>query len=149
MKTLLALLMLGSAIPAFADDHVIKPTCWEENINGQVQRHCEVKRADAPAAPRTPAQRPLYDTDQPVPPASAPQPGPAYYGRPPYPGYQTTLPPRSWPGVPQQGRNWANPCTPYVCGYGSPYGYGYPPPYYYGPGPGFAFQFGPFSIWVP
>jgi hypothetical protein len=122
-----------------ADDHMIRPTCWEENHNGTVERHCEVKRDDAPKPAQPPARRPLYDADQPVPPPAA---------APPYPGYQTTLPPRYWPGVPQQGRNWANPCTPYVCGYGSPYGYGYPPPYYYGP-PGIGFQFGPFSVWVP
>jgi hypothetical protein len=50
--------------------------------------------------------------------------------------------------VPQQGRNWTNPCTPYICGYGSPYGYGYPPPYYV-PLPLFAFGFGPFRFVIP
>jgi hypothetical protein len=147
MKTLLALLLLGSV--ACADDHIIKPTCWEENVGGVPQRHCEVHRDTRVAPAPAPTQRPLYDTDAPVPPPAAYGPPPAAYGPPPapYPGYQTTLPPRYWPGMPQQGRNWANPCTPYVCGYGSPYGYGYPPPYYYGPG--IAFGFGPFRIWIP
>jgi hypothetical protein len=130
------IISLGLSSLAKADDRVIQPQCWEENVGGEVHRNCEVK-----APPRVVKDRPLAGGYYPPSP-----PPPAYYG-PPYPGYQSTLSPRYFPGVPQQGRNWANPCTPYVCGYGSPYGYGYPPPYY-GPPP-LVFGFGPFSIWIP
>ena len=63
MKALVALLLLGGITAAYADDHVIRPDCWEENVNGEVHRHCEVKR-DAPktAQPQQPpTQRPLYN----------------------------------------------------------------------------------------
>jgi hypothetical protein len=89
MKTLLALLLLGGASLAHAADrNVIKPTCWEENVGSQVQRHCEVKR------PRPGA---LVDTDQavpPPPPAAAAPPPPA--AAPP-PTYYAQPPVRPWP----------------------------------------------------
>jgi hypothetical protein len=73
--TIAIIIALAGIASAHADDHVIRPQCWEENVNGQVQRHCEVKRADAPKpAQQPPARRPLYDTDQPVPPPAAAAP---------------------------------------------------------------------------
>jgi hypothetical protein len=39
MKALFSLLLLSASLGvAQADDHVIKPTCWEENITGKEYR---------------------------------------------------------------------------------------------------------------
>lgn len=154
MKTLYVLvgslvLVLVLQTYARADDHMIRPQCWEENDHGVVKRHCAVAGAGQPAPQASPqAPQPPQAAAPPLPYGPAPYAPQADTAGPPYgppPGYQSTLPPRYWPGAPQQGANYANPCTPYICGYGSPYGY--PPPYYYGPG--FAFRFGPFQFWIP
>jgi hypothetical protein len=61
--------MVWSPPVALANNHMIKPDCWEENSNGQVIRHCDVNHASPPAqeppltvppAPDT-AAPPLYD----------------------------------------------------------------------------------------
>jgi hypothetical protein len=52
-------LVLALSVPALADDHVIRPTCWEENVNGVPQRHCEVIR-DSKSPPVVPQPRQAY-----------------------------------------------------------------------------------------
>jgi hypothetical protein len=95
-KTLLAGILLAStaayaAPPAHADDHVIRPQCWDENVNGEVHHHCEVQRPQSAQVPGRTAQEPLPRS--PNPPVAAPPPyygPPQYVGPPPtgyYPGY--------------------------------------------------------------
>jgi hypothetical protein len=85
--------MLASTA-AYAIDHTIHLQCWEENKNGQVYRHCEVKRLTDAAKPfwfprnigiaeqepqavvpqaSPPAQEPPQDIP-PTPPVAAPPP---------------------------------------------------------------------------
>lgn len=134
-KLLLVGVMLAS--PALADDHVIKPQCWDENVNGTVQRHCEVQRnaQERPLPPSGPAPEPSPDAPQ----VAAPQqyPGVIYdqYGVPHYPnppGYYGPPPVYFQPG--------------YQPGYG--YGPGYYPPFGV-PGPLAVFRFGPFRFVIP
>jgi hypothetical protein len=49
----IALALLGSLVShnARADDHVIRPNCWDENVNGETQHHCEVNRPHRVAPP--------------------------------------------------------------------------------------------------
>jgi hypothetical protein len=112
---------------ALADDHVIRPQCWEENVNGEIHRHCEVHRDVPGKSASVPAPEPSQSavSSLSAPAVAAPpyyDPSSAfarhYYGYdlPHPPGYQSTLPPRYWPG--------------------------YRPP-------ALVFRFGPFSIWVP
>jgi hypothetical protein len=119
-----AALTAAFSFPALADDHVIRPDCWEENHAGVVERHCEVRRPDPPRA-ATSSPPPIAAT----PPIEAPPPAYAY-ARPPI--YQSTLPRWYWPDVPQNV--YAPP----------PYPYAYAPP-----PPDLVFQFGPFRMWIP
>jgi hypothetical protein len=122
MRTLLITAALCViALPALADDHMIRPSCWEENKGDHVERHCSVNGADP--AVRSPAPRP----SSPPPPIAA-RPPLAYAEAPP-------------PPIP------VNPCAPYACGYGHPSPRFYPPPYY-GP-PAIVFGFGPFTVVIP
>jgi hypothetical protein len=124
------------ALPAIADDHMIRPQCWEENKGDHVERHCSVNGADP--AVRTPAPRP---SSPPAPIAAPPPDMEAPVG----------------PDLQERREQWlrrsrtqpipVNPCAPYACGYGHPSPRFYPPPYY-GP-PAFVFGFGPFSIVIP
>lgn len=110
-------------LPARADDHMIRPTCWEENKGDHVERHCSVNGKDpAVRAPQPAAQAPRPSSSPPPVVADALPPGP-----PPIP---------------------VNPCAPYACGYGHPSPRGYFPPPYYGP-PAIVFGFGPFSVVIP
>lgn len=140
------LLLLTSV--AYADEHVIRPTCWEENVGGVPQRHCQVNRPGNPAG---------------APPA-APQSGPPMAGQPPA-GYYPSGQPESPPYGPPEGPGG----PPFAPSYGytstlGPYGprggyYGPPPPYAYGPppyygqpwipGPLAVFRFGPFGFVIP
>jgi hypothetical protein len=130
MRSLLLLGALAIASPALADDHVIRPDCWEENVGSEVHRHCDVPRTARP-----PAARPPVYADGSPPPAAPPPP--QYYGWPPL---------RAWPGSS-------------LCAYGPPpcpvyYDYAPAPPVpplypAYPPPPFFYFGFGPFGFWVP
>lgn len=147
LRTGAVLLIMCSAVAmcvtARGDDHVIRPQCWDENVNGTVQHHCQVLRNDAAPAPRAAEQAP-----PPAPPQAA--------GHPPY--FVSPYPVRPWPTTaclygpppcPVYYDRWPAPAygpqpPPY---YVPPPGfYPYTPPYY---GPGFRFGFGPFSIWIP
>jgi hypothetical protein len=70
-KLLLASVMVWSSA-ALANNHMIKPDCWEENHNGQVFRHCEVNPNAQTVAPQ--ASPPEQE-----PPLAAP-PAPGYRG---------------------------------------------------------------------
>jgi hypothetical protein len=61
ITALILLIMIAVAVlqRARADDHVIRPDCWEENRGGQVYRHCDVHRPEA----RQPAARPPVYAD--------------------------------------------------------------------------------------
>lgn len=129
MKTFLTTVFVLASSAAYADDHMIRPTCWEENKDGQIYRHCEVNRPPSPQPPPVVQQRPqdLHQAYAPEP----PMPPPFYdqYGRPRYPNP---------PGY-----------------YGPPPGSYEPGPGYYPPGPlGIpgplaVFRFGPFTFVIP
>jgi len=136
MKTLLLIALALTATPAIADDHMIRPTCWEEKIGEQINRHCEVNRPQTQAAPRPSsppsphtAQLPPIEEGPPVAPLGpyGPHRGPFAPGF----GYYSTLSPRYWPGAPPL----------------PPPSYYMPPPYY-GP-PGIVIGIGPFSVVIP
>jgi hypothetical protein len=65
-RFLLAGVMVWSSA-ALANNHVIKPDCWEENHNGQVIRHCEVNPNAQTVVPQAspPEQEPTPDTAAP------------------------------------------------------------------------------------
>jgi len=128
----LALVSLLLATAAQADDHMIRPTCWEENVNGVVHRNCAVNRPPSPQAGRPEGRV----AASPPAPTSGPPPEPA-------------IGPPAGP----------NPCHPYAPGYcPAPPGalrwypnagaWSAPPPYYY-PGPLVVFRVGPFTVVVP
>jgi hypothetical protein len=116
-----------------AADNVIRPTCWDENVNGEVHHHCEVNRPDS-------------KSPMPPQPHVANAPPPPDYGPPPY------VPPQAW-GPPPYRIAWCAPyegphCTRYYPPPPQAWAY-YPPPAYYYPPPFFAFGFGPFNFVVP
>jgi hypothetical protein len=94
MKTLTIAIALiaaaGSGLAHAADDHMIRPHCWEENKDGNVYRHCDVDRPTRPSAPpqvRPPAPEASYGP--PPPPNFRSYAGPQsiqprYYAPPPY-----------------------------------------------------------------
>jgi hypothetical protein len=133
---------------AHADDHMIRPTCWEENHNGVVERHCEVIR------PGQSHSTPIPPTAQQ--PAPTPEPQQAELPPPP-PSYPS---PRSAPFRSELvdgpgGRVFLGAPPSYyrppVAGgyYVGPQYYPPPPQPYYAPPPFFAFGFGPFTFVVP
>jgi len=147
----LAILIAGSAFVK-ADDHVIRPTCWEENKGDHVERHCEVIRPNSPNTPNKHAQGPAS------PPAAAPVPAPRAAELAPPPaaphpslydcatyarfggltGCPMPPPPNRW----YVERTLQEQGIPY-------YAYVPPPPIYYAPPPIAVFRFGPFSVWLP
>jgi hypothetical protein len=136
----LATIILMTA--AHADDHVIRPNCWDENVNGEVHRHCAVHRPQAAAAPSQPSVQESPPVTTPNPPVAAPTyPPPPYYGAPPMRAWPTQACAYGPPPCPVYYDRGPAPLVP------PPY-YG-PPPYPYYPGPLFAFGFGPFRFWVP
>lgn len=114
--------------PAHAEER-ITPTCWEEQIKGEVFRHCEVNRAPKPALVPV---RPQTASPPPSPPQTAYEPEP----------------PRHWP-LPPPPPAYAVDRIPH---YGPPAGYygplwsREPGPPGYGRGPPFVFRFGPLGI---
>jgi hypothetical protein len=139
LKLSAALLAIFCSTSSYAADNVIRPQCWEENVNGTPERHCEVRRAEQPPPAARPAQRPLYANGAPPPPPPSIRP---------YTGPASEAP-----------RYWSNGTGPFYpppgpAYYELPYYAASPPyPYYYGApccyGPGFAFGFGPFRFWIP
>jgi hypothetical protein len=120
-------IVAASASSAFADDHVIRPQCWEENKDGQLYRHCEVHR-DARAPSSVPAPEPSQQDGR----------SPTAAAAPPYPP-----PMRAWPS--SQLCAYGPPCPVYYDYRPAPPMpklYGLPPPFFY-------FQFGPFGFVVP
>jgi hypothetical protein len=132
-------IVAASASSAFADDHTIRPQCWDENVNGEIHHHCDVHRNAPPPSEIQPGGKPA------PPPAYAPPPqayapqaryGPPGYSLPPWaanhPFYPPPLPFYWYPEyIPPQPPSYPA------------------PPTYYGYGPSFGFRFGPFSFWVP
>jgi hypothetical protein len=79
-------ILLASPVYA-ADDHVIRPTCWDENVNGEVHHHCEVQRPQRPQTAQVPGRAaqepPSYPSPQPPTMAAPPLYATAPYGGPP------------------------------------------------------------------
>jgi hypothetical protein len=131
MSKLLFCILLLTPSMAWADEHMIRPTCWEENVDGVMQRHCSVNRPTQAAKPPTRTAVPISGPQEaaeppPMPPPAAPSAiahGPSYPYAPGY-GYTSTLGP-----------------------YGPRGGY-YGPPPYYGP-PLAVLRFGPFGVVIP
>jgi hypothetical protein len=107
MKTLLLITALLASTAALAanGDHTIKPNCWDENVNGETQHHCEVERPQAAPnhAPHgAPHGRPYAGTVYPYGPQPDPYlPGvmpPGAYARAPYPNSDAFYPPGSYYG---------------------------------------------------
>jgi hypothetical protein len=121
MKTLMvaavAVIILTSAR---ADDHMIRPQCWEENLgNGQVGRHCAVPGTPMPSPQARAAPLPATPIapHPPSPPAATPSPPQEPLYEPPgshggYGGYTSTLPPQYWPGAPRPAYGPDNPADP-------------------------------------
>jgi hypothetical protein len=129
MKAYMAgVLLLACMQAAHAD--TIKPTCWEENVNGEVRRHCAVNR---------PNNKPALHNEAPAavqaPPPVAPPPPPQAYGPPPRQPFNGR-----WVGPQSMPRDFG------PGGNGAPY---YAPPPYYGPPPVAMFGFGPFTVVIP
>jgi hypothetical protein len=141
------LLLAGAAImmcsSASADEHMIRPTCWEENVNGEVHRHCEVQREPSPSVSAVP------EPSQAIPqPPSAAVPPPQYSYGSQYDG--SYLNPSGRP-----------PTSFYHGPFPNPPGYYGPPPAYFQPGYGYypgplgipgplaVFRFGPFRFVIP
>jgi hypothetical protein len=76
----LALAFTGALIAgaALADDHMIRPQCYEENVNGEVHRHCEVNRPNKAAPPHV---RNDAGAPPPAPEPQAPPPRQPFNGR--------------------------------------------------------------------
>ena len=125
MRTFLTSVLLLVTVQA-THAEMIKPTCWEENVNGEVHRNCKVNRPEE--AHKPPPVQPHV--------AAAPPPQPDTYAPPAY-----GPPPR----LPFNGR-WVGPQSmPRDFGPG-----GNGVPYYgYGPPPLTMLSFGPFTIVVP
>src|SRR5262245_45138228 len=89
---------LLSSTAAFANGyHFIKPDCWDENVNGETQHHCEVPHA-APATPPVHRAQGVYPYGhQPDPYLPGVMP-PGAYVRAPYPNSDAFYPPGSYYG---------------------------------------------------
>jgi hypothetical protein len=86
MSLVIVVLSLGIFGANAAEPNKIVPTCWEENVDGQVERHCEVRRDNgeiistptpfqraqpsAPPSPTPPPPQQVQTSSQQTPPQS-------------------------------------------------------------------------------
>ena len=90
MSLVIVVLSLGIFGANAAEPNKIVPICWEENINGQVERHCEVRRDNGEIiSTPTPDQR--------AQPYAPPSPTPP-------PPQQAQTSPQQTPPTPRQGQ---------------------------------------------